>query len=81
VEQNEYTMHKGLLNVSDTFVYILGWVFLLVGFGVDVLAVHMHSAATIAIGIALNWVGIILAFFSGVIGNRKVPLGFEDRPG
>jgi hypothetical protein len=79
MKQDDWIMHKGLINVSDTVVYILGWVFLLIGVGIDVLGVNSRSGTIVAVGLAFNWIGIILAFFSGVIGNRKIPPGYEER--
>ncbi|QKR00212.1 hypothetical protein GWK48_07340 [Metallosphaera tengchongensis] len=72
-----YVIHKGLINVSDTIIYVLGWVMLLFGLGVDAIGVNLHSAPVVAVGIAINWVGIILGLFSGVIGNRKIPEGYS----
>ncbi|BCS93598.1 hypothetical protein L3N51_02196 [Metallosphaera sp. J1] len=78
-QTEEWTIHKGLINVSDTVIYILGWVFLFVGLGVDVLGVNAHSGSIVAVGIGLNWIGIILAFGSGAIGNRKIPPGYGEK--
>ncbi|MCH1770428.1 MULTISPECIES: hypothetical protein [Metallosphaera] len=77
-EQEGWRVHKGLINVSDTVIYVLGWVFLLVGLGVDALGVNAHSGSIVAAGIGLNWIGIILAFGSGAIGNRKIPPGYGE---
>ncbi|MEM3852149.1 MAG: hypothetical protein QXP70_04030 [Methanomassiliicoccales archaeon] len=79
MNNEEYVIHKGLVNVSDWVIYALGWVFLLIGVGVDALGISHKSGAIVAVGIALNWVGILLAFFSGVIGNRKVPSGYLEK--
>lgn len=78
-DKSNWILHKGLINVSDWVVYFLGWVFLLIGVGVDALGISHKSGTIVAVGIALNWVGILLAFFSGVIGNRKIPPGYEAR--
>jgi hypothetical protein len=76
--EEEGKLHKGLINVSDTIIYILGWVVLLLGLGVDVLGVNMHSAPIVAVGVGINWIGIILGLFSGVIGNRRIPPGYGE---
>ncbi|BDB98180.1 hypothetical protein [Saccharolobus caldissimus] len=77
-ENEGWTLHKGLINVSDTIVYILGWVILLLGFGIDVIGVQSHNANIVAIGIAVNWIGILIGIFSGVIGNRRIPPGYGE---
>jgi len=78
MKQDDWIMHKGLINVSDTVVYILGWVSC-DRRRIDVLGVNSRSGTIVAVGLAFNWIGIILAFFSGVIGNRKIPPGYEER--
>jgi heme A synthase len=78
-EEMEYTDHKGLIDVSDTVVFILGFVVMAIGFLISVVGVDGSSQVFVGAGIALIWLGVIIAFFSGVIGNRKIPAGYEKR--
>ncbi|AOL15494.1 hypothetical protein BFU36_00685 [Sulfolobus sp. A20] len=78
-DSGEYIFHKGLINVSDTIIYIIGWIVLLIGFGIDVIGVNKHSASIVGLGIAINWIGILLGLFSGIIGNRKIPEGYIEK--
>jgi hypothetical protein len=32
----------------------------------------------VAVGVGINWIGIILGLFSGVIGNRRIPPGYGE---
>ncbi|MEM3486512.1 MAG: hypothetical protein QXM58_03550 [Candidatus Micrarchaeaceae archaeon] len=74
--EDQKIIHKGLINISDTYVYVIGWVFLLVGVAVDYLAAQKLSSYIMLVGLLLNWIGIILAFFSGAIGNREIKPGY-----
>lgn len=78
-EEMEYTDHKGLIDVSDTVVFILGFVIMAIGFLISVVGVDGSAQAVVGVGIALIWVGVATAFFSGLIGNRKIPTGYEKR--
>ena len=78
-KEMEYTNHKGLIGVSDTAVFVFGFVVMAIGFLISVIGVDGSSQVIAGVGIALIWVGVIFAFFSGVIGNRKIPTGYEKR--
>ena len=76
-QNNEgYVLHKGYVNVSDTVIYVLGFVFMAVGTLIGIVAIRMTSQTVMAVGLGLLWVGILLVWFSGVIGNKIIPDGF-----
>ena len=76
-QNNEgYVLHKGYVNVSDTVIYVLGFVIMAVGTLIGIVAIRMTSQSVMAVGLGLLWVGILLVWFSGVIGNKIIPEGF-----
>lgn len=76
-QNNEgYVLHKGYVNVSDTIIYVLGFVIMAVGTLIGIVAIRMTSQSVMAAGLGLLWVGILLVWFSGVIGNKIIPEGY-----
>lgn len=76
-QNNEgYVLHKGYVNVSDTVIYVLGFVIMAVGTLIGIVAIRMTSQSVMAAGLGLLWVGILLVWFSGVIGNKIIPEGY-----
>ena len=71
-----YILHKGYMNVPDTTIYVLGFVLIAVGTIIGVLAIRSSSQTIMAVGLAILWLGILLCWFSGWLGNRWVPEGF-----
>ena len=76
-QNNEgYVLHKGYVNVSDTVIYVLGFVIMAVGTLIGIVAIRMTSQSVMAAGLGLLWLGILLVWFSGVIGNKIIPEGY-----
>ncbi len=71
-----YTIHKGMVDVSDTVIYVIGFLLIVIGTGIGILAITRTSQLIMAGGLAIVWIGILLAWWSGVIGNRVIPEGF-----
>ena len=78
-QEMEYTEHKGLINVKDTVVFIVGFVIIGLGFLISVAGVDGGLQVVVGAGIVLIWVGVFVAFFSGAIGNRKILAGYEKQ--
>ena len=74
-----YVTHKGYVNVSDTVIYVFGFVLMAVGTLIGIAAIKMTSQAVMAAGLGLLWIGILLVWFSGVIGNKVIPEGFASQ--
>ena len=71
-----YILHKGFVNIPDTTLYVLGFVFIAVGAIVGVLSIKSSSQSVTAVGLAILWIGILLCWFSGALGNRWIPEGY-----
>ncbi|MGC8514622.1 MAG: hypothetical protein ACP5OC_00615 [Thermoplasmata archaeon] len=73
------TIHKGKIDVSDTVIYLIGFILVGVGLLVGVLAITRSSQLIMALGLAILWIGILVTWFSGVIGNKVIPEGFGPK--
>lgn len=73
-------MHKGVFNVSHTVFYVAGVVLLVVGFLIGVAgSINIMNYPLVAIGFAISWLGIIIAFISGYLGNKFIPEGYGEK--
>jgi|GEM_PF-1552298 hypothetical protein len=73
------TIHKGKIDVSDTVIYVIGFVLVGIGLLVGVLAITRSSQLIMALGLTILWIGILVTWFSGVIGNKVIPEGFGPK--
>jgi hypothetical protein len=73
------TIHKGKIDVSDTVIYLLGFVLVGIGLLVGVLAITRSSQLIMTLGLTILWVGILVTWFSGIIGNKVIPEGFGPK--
>jgi hypothetical protein len=74
-----YTIHKGKIDVSDTVIYVIGFLMVGVGLLVGILAITKSSQLIMALGLAILWIGVLVTWFSGVIGNKVIPEGFGPK--
>ncbi|MCL4452045.1 MAG: hypothetical protein M1327_05430 [Candidatus Thermoplasmatota archaeon] len=73
------TIHKGKVDVSDTVIYVIGFVMIGIGLLIGILAVTKSSQLIMALGLAILWIGVLITWFSGVIGNKVIPEGFGSK--
>lgn len=73
------TIHKGKIDVSDTVIYVIGFAMVGIGLLIGVLAITRLSQLLMALGLTILWIGILIAWFSGVIGNKIIPEGFGPK--
>lgn len=77
--EDRSTIHKGKIDVSDTVIYLLGFVLVGIGLLVGVLAITRSSQLIMTLGLTILWVGILVTWFSGIIGNKVIPEGFGPK--
>lgn len=86
-ENIEGKMHKGVVNVSDRVIYAIGYIIMVLGFLMTILGMGPKGYSTtgtginyalVAAGMAVIWIGVIVGFISGYLGNRFVPEGYGE---